>query len=142
MGDGKTPSISEERKRKFAHQIGDAHGNGAVDDSFFDNYSYDQSYEDVFEDAFNGKYLIDLIKAVWGAEPPYKLLDCGSANGLTLEHFEKLGVEAWGIENSAHIHSKTPKKWVKPKPAGRCLQDAVRGQRVRLSLCHMPSTSA
>ena len=70
-----------------------------------------ESYEDIFEDAFNGKYLIDLIKAVWGAEPPYKLLDCGSANGLTLEQFDKLGVEAWGIENNAHIHSKTPEEW-------------------------------
>jgi hypothetical protein len=29
-----------------------------------------------------------LIKAVWGRRPPYKLLDCGSANGLTLKAFE------------------------------------------------------
>jgi SAM-dependent methyltransferase len=111
MGDVKTPGITEMRKRKFAHQIGVANGSGAVADSFFENYSYNQSYEDVFEDAFNGKYLVDLIEAVWGAKPPYKLLDCGSANGLTLEHFDKLGVAAWGIENNAHIHSKTPEKW-------------------------------
>jgi len=111
MGDVKTLSITEMRKRKFAHQIGGAHENGAVADSFFENYSDNQSYEDVFEDAFNGKYLIDLIKAVWGAQPPYKLLDCGSANGLTLEQFDELGVEAWGIENNAHIHSKTPEEW-------------------------------
>jgi ubiquinone/menaquinone biosynthesis C-methylase UbiE len=111
MGDIKTPSITEMRKRKFAHQIGGASESGAVADSFFENYSYNQSYEDVFEDAFNGKYLIDLIEAVWDAAPPYRLLDCGSANGLTLEQFDKLGVEAWGIENNAHIHSKTPEKW-------------------------------
>jgi SAM-dependent methyltransferase len=111
MGDVKTPSVTEMRKRKFAHQIGGVHENGAVADSFFESYSDNRSYEEVFEDAFNGKYIIDLIKAVWGAEPRYKLLDCGSANGLTLEQFDELGIEAWGIENSAHIHSKTPEEW-------------------------------
>jgi hypothetical protein len=121
MGDVKTPSVTEMRKRKFAHQIGVANQSGAVADSFFEKYSYNQSYEDVFEDAFNGKYLIDLIEAVWGAEPPYRLLDCGSANGLTLEQFDKLGVEAWGIENNAHIHSKTPEKWCERKLAWRCV---------------------
>ena len=112
MGDVKTPDVTELRKRKFAHQIGVASGNGAVvADSFFENYSCNQSYEDVFEDAFNAKYLVDFIEAVWAAKPPYRLLDCGSANGLTLEHFDRLGVEAWGIENNAHIHSKTPEQW-------------------------------
>jgi hypothetical protein len=48
----------------------------------FETYSGNRSYEDIFETAFNAKYVVDLIKAVWGAEPPYKLLDCGSANGL------------------------------------------------------------
>jgi SAM-dependent methyltransferase len=107
-------SITEMRKRKFAYQIGMdvlKDGSGAVADSYFETYSDDQRYEDIFEAAFDAKYLIDLIKAAWGAEPPYKLLDCGSANGLTLEQFDKLGVEAWGIENSAYIHSKTPQEW-------------------------------
>ena len=45
-----------------------------------------------------------------GAESPCKLLDCGSANGLTLKQFDKLGIEAWGIENNAYIHSKTPEE--------------------------------
>src|SRR4029453_1425736 len=98
---------------KFARQIGmdvSTDGAGAVADSFFKTYADDQNYEDNFEPAFDGKYAVDLIKAIWGAEPPYKLLDCGSANGLTLEQFNKLGVEAWGIENNAYIHSKTPEK--------------------------------
>ena len=114
MDDADDPSFSEMRKRKFAYQIGKdvlTNGNGAVADSYFKNYSANHSYEDVFEAAFNVKYLVDLIKTVWGAESPYKLLDCGSANGLTLEQFEKFGVEAWGIENSAYIHSKTPEQW-------------------------------
>ena len=111
MRDVKTPTITELRKRKFADQIKDVDKDGALTDSFFESYSNDLSYEDVFEDAFNGKYIVDLIRAVWGAEPPYTLLDCGSANGLTLEEFEKFGVVAWGIENSAYIHAKTPEEW-------------------------------
>ena len=113
--DDKHLSITEIRKRKFAHQIGmdvSTDRDGVVADSFFEGYaSGNQNYEDNFERAFDGKYVVDLIKAVWGAEPPYKLLDCGSANGLTLKQFDKLGVEAWGIENNAYIHSKTPEEW-------------------------------
>jgi SAM-dependent methyltransferase len=114
MVDDKSLSLTEMRKRKFAYQIGldvSTDGNGVVADNYFDEYSDHQRYEDVFERTFNAKYLIDLIKAVWGAEPPYKLLDCGSANGLTLKEFGELGVDAWGIENSAYIHSKTPEEW-------------------------------
>ena len=114
MCDRKKLSITKKRMLKFAHQIGKdvlTDGNGAVADSYFEKYSADESYEDKFETAFNAKYLVDLIRTVWGTEPPYKLLDCGSANGLTLEQFDNLGVEAWGIENSAFIHSKTPEQW-------------------------------
>jgi ubiquinone/menaquinone biosynthesis C-methylase UbiE len=52
-----------------------------------------------------------LIKAVWGRRPPYKLLNCGSANGLTFKAFAKMKVDAWGVENNQYIHSQTPKKW-------------------------------
>jgi hypothetical protein len=69
MGDVKTRNVTELRMRKFAHQIGAAGESGAVADSFFENYSCNQSYEEVFEDAFNGKYLVDLIEAVWFTSP-------------------------------------------------------------------------
>ena len=121
MGNDSHLSITEMRKRKFAYQIGKdilPAGNGAVADSYFETYSGNRSYEDIFQTAFNAKYLLHLIKAVWGAVPPYKLLDCGSANGLTLGQFDKLGVEAWGIENSAYIHSKTPHAWRKRNRLG------------------------
>jgi SAM-dependent methyltransferase len=117
-------SITEMRKRKFAYQIGmdvSTDGKGTLADSYFKEYSDNRSYEDVFEAAFNAKYLVDLIRAVWGAESPYKLLDCGSANGLTLEQFDKLGVEAWGIENNAYIHSKTPEEWLERNLLGDVL---------------------
>jgi SAM-dependent methyltransferase len=123
MPDRKNLSITEMRKRKFAHQIGmcvSTDGN-AIADSYFDSYSDNSCYEDAFEDLFNATYVVDLIKAVWGAERPYRLLDCGSANGLTLKQFDKLGVEAWGIENSTHIHSKTPEEWCKRNLLGDVL---------------------
>jgi ubiquinone/menaquinone biosynthesis C-methylase UbiE len=114
MDNDTNPSITELRKRKFANQIGvdvSTDGSGAVADSYFEEYSNSKDYEDNFEGAFDAKYLVDLIKAAWNVEPPYKLLDCGSANGLTLTQFDKLAVEAWGIENNAFIHSKTPQEW-------------------------------
>jgi SAM-dependent methyltransferase len=113
MTDAKMPSITEIRKRKFAYQIGVDIPNetGVVADGYFKRYSNDRSYEDAFEVAFNGKYVVDLIEAIWAPKLPYKLLDCGSANGLTLAHFEEFGVEAWGIENSVYMHSKTPEEW-------------------------------
>jgi SAM-dependent methyltransferase len=110
----KKPSITEIRKRKFADQIGKGapvNGDGVVADSYFDTYWGSQSYEEGFEGAFNCKYLVDLIKGIWGCASSYKLLDCGSANGLTLKQFDEFGIEAWGIENSAYIHSKTPDEW-------------------------------
>src|ERR1700712_659310 len=114
MPDVKKLNITEMRKIKFAHQIGmdvPADGGGGVADGYFERYTDNESYEEGFEDAFNGKYIVDLIKAVWSREPPYNLLDCGSANGLTIEQFDEFGIEAWGIENSAFIHSKTPEAW-------------------------------
>ena len=59
MNNGKNLSITEIRKRKFAYQIGadvSTDKNGAVADSYFQDYSGNQRYEDVFGDAFNGKY--------------------------------------------------------------------------------------
>src|SRR5438477_3993317 len=114
MRDVEKPSITEIRKRKFAHQIGvdvSISGDGPVADSYFQKYFDNQSYQHVFEGAFNAKYIVDLVKTIWGAESPYNLLDAGSANGLTLKQFDELGIEAWGIENSTYIHSKTPEAW-------------------------------
>jgi hypothetical protein len=59
MDNAKNLSLTEMRKRKFAHQIGKdvlTDGNGAVADSYFEEYSANQSYEDIFGAAFNAKY--------------------------------------------------------------------------------------
>src|SRR5215204_379966 len=78
---------------------------------YFDAYAFGESYEEVFDELFDAQYTVDVIRTVWGAEPPYRLLDCGSANGLTLQEFAEVGVEAWGIENNAEIHARTDPAW-------------------------------
>ena len=75
---------------------------------YFDLYDGKQSYEASFHKYFDAKYTVDLIRTIWKKKPPYRLLDAGSASGLTLNDFQELGVEAWGIEKNAHIHRRTP----------------------------------
>jgi len=84
---------------------------GNVNKAYHDFYDGENSYEDSFEEYFDAQYTADMIEIIWGAKPPYKLLDCGSANGLTLAEFDKIGIQAWGIENSAHIHARTEPQW-------------------------------
>jgi monoamine oxidase/SAM-dependent methyltransferase len=87
--------------------------NGHLDPVYHDRYDGERSYEESYLDYFNLDWTLQLIQAVWDAAPPYRLLDCGSASGLTLAEFAKAGVEAWGIENSPYSHANTPAKWKK-----------------------------
>jgi SAM-dependent methyltransferase len=73
-----------------------------------DLYDGKQRYEESFHEYFDAKYTVDLIRAVWKKKPPFRLLDVGSASGLTLQEFEELSVEAWGVENNPYIHRRTP----------------------------------
>ena len=91
---------------------------GVVPRDYHDLYDGKRPYEESFREYFCEHYTTDLIRAIWGWSPPYRLLDCGSANGLTLEAFERVGVEAYGVENSAHIHRRTPAKWRKRNRLG------------------------
>jgi monoamine oxidase/SAM-dependent methyltransferase len=88
----------------------DANG-GALGAGYHDEYAGDATYEESFEEYFCEYYTTDLIRTIWGGKPPYKLLDVGSATGITLGLFDKLGVEAWGVENSEHIHARTLPEW-------------------------------
>lgn len=99
---------------------GAVHPNGSkkkqsdvVDKDYHDMYDGERPYAESWQEYFCEYYTTDLIRAIWGWSPPYTLLDCGSASGLTLEAFRDVGVEAWGIENSPHIHKQTPAKWKK-----------------------------
>jgi monoamine oxidase/SAM-dependent methyltransferase len=82
-----------------------------IDRAYFDDYYEQQSYADAYDWYFDARYVRDLIRIVWKQKPSYRLLDAGSASGLTLADFAEIGISAWGIENNKHIHSQTPAKW-------------------------------
>jgi protoporphyrinogen oxidase/SAM-dependent methyltransferase len=79
---------------------------------YFDYYDGKTNYKESFKLAFDASYIQDLIEAAFGISPPYKLLDAGSANGMTLPAFEKVGIDAWGIENNWYVHAQTPRKLI------------------------------
>jgi SAM-dependent methyltransferase len=78
---------------------------------YYDYYDGERPYEESWALYFCEKYTVDLIRAIWQLSPPYRLLDCGSACGLTLAAFAAVGVDAWGVENSPYIHDRTPAEW-------------------------------
>ena len=92
---------------------------GRIDREYFNRYHCEYTekgieewnYEDSYDEYFNAEYVERLIKIVWKAKPPYRLLDAGSASGLTLADFAELGIDPWGIESNKYIHSQTPKEW-------------------------------
>jgi monoamine oxidase/SAM-dependent methyltransferase len=86
---------------------------GKIERSYFDRYHEDLSYEESYDWYFDPKYVRDLIKIVWKQKPPYRLLDAGSASGLTLADLAEYGIKAWGVESNRYIHSQTPAKWRK-----------------------------
>lgn len=95
-----------------------------VKGDYFDSYDSKRTYEESLAEAFDERYVADMIDAGWGMTPPYRLLDAGSANGLTLALFGRLGIEAWGIENSWYIHAKTPRH--------------LEGRNILGDICKMP----
>jgi SAM-dependent methyltransferase len=107
-GTNGTAAHSDGNGKTLAHPSG---CNGIVPRDYHDLYDGERPYEESFKEYFCEHYTVDLIRTIWGRSPPYRLLDCGSASGLTLELFAKVGVDAWGVENSEYIHARTPAKW-------------------------------
>jgi monoamine oxidase len=108
------------RKQKYAYQLETEITTQAVNGKgqpvplhmdYYELYDGKRPYEESFEEYFCEHYTTDLIREVWGWSPPYKLLNGGSANGLTLQCFEAKGVKAWGIEFNPLIHARTAEKW-------------------------------
>ncbi len=81
-----------------------------VDGDYFDHYLGKESYDESYREAFDPQAIVKSIRVVWGERPPYSLLDAGSANGLTLVAFGKLGITATGVEVHPFIHAMTPKR--------------------------------
>lgn len=80
---------------------------------YFDRYYEDLPYEEAYDWYFDARYVEDLIRIAWKTRPPYRLLDAGSASGLTLDDFARRKIEAWGVENNKYIHGQTPAQWRK-----------------------------
>jgi len=103
--------ITELRRAQYAvlndELIPSPKNDGALGPAYHDEYADDQPYEEAYLEYFCEYYTTDLIRVIWGCKPPYKLLDVGSATGITLRLFDKLGVEAWGVENSVYVHVRT-----------------------------------
>jgi monoamine oxidase/SAM-dependent methyltransferase len=85
-------------------------GAGGLKRAFFDRYDGDRGYRESFDEYFDARWVVRLVREVWGLEPPYRLLDAGSASGLTLRALAKEGVDAWGVENCPYIHAQTPRR--------------------------------
>ena len=100
------------KRRPFSleapHIAWQEHNEAVLKKSYFTYYDGKKDYKEAFEAYFDHKHIIKQIKLIWGMEPPYSLLDGGSASGLSLDAFAKAGVDAWGIENNHYIYRKTP----------------------------------
>jgi hypothetical protein len=107
-GSRSTPARAPPRPPR---RTGRAPAEGPLDADYHDYYDGQRAYEESFKEYFCEHYVADLIRAIWGWSPPYTLLDCGSASGLTLAAFDGIGVEAWGVENQEYIHARTPARW-------------------------------
>jgi monoamine oxidase/SAM-dependent methyltransferase len=100
--------VAEETTPALAPPTAEA---GPLGSDYFDYYDGERPYEESFEEHFDETYTIDLIRTIFHRSPPYRLLDCGSANGLTLQRFARKKVDAWGIEYSPYIYARTPEAW-------------------------------
>ncbi|MEP6780603.1 MAG: FAD-dependent oxidoreductase [Gemmatimonadaceae bacterium] len=111
---------------------------------YFALYDGERSYEESYEEFFDAEYTASLVEAVWDLRAPYKLLDVGSANGITLRDFAAIGIEAWGVENNAEIHDRTPAQWLTRNKRGdvRSLEfaDASFDVAYETALCYLNET--
>ena len=82
-------------------------GLDSIDSEYYDYYDGASSYASSFRKYFDETYVMERIQLVWGMLPPYRILDAGSANGMTIEAFARVGIDAWGIESNHYIHSQT-----------------------------------
>ncbi len=81
-----------------------------IDRQYFENYHGLGNYTENFQKFFDAKFVTEAITTAWKPEKKYKILVTGSGNGKVIAALEKIGVEAWGIENNRYIHSLTDQK--------------------------------
>jgi protoporphyrinogen oxidase len=92
--------------------------NPTLSKSYFRFYDGKNDYKDALKAYFGHKHIMRQIKIIWGMKPPYRLLDSGSACGLSLDAFARANVDAWGIENNDYIYEKMPARLKKKNILG------------------------
>lgn len=115
-----------------------------IDRAYFDNYRNVGPYADSWRQFSDPDYLVDLIRLVWKAKPPFRLLVAGSASGELVGALRERGIDAWGVENNRAIHAKTPKHLRKYNKLGSITDLPFRNGRFdfvyETSLCHVAET--
>ncbi len=114
--DGQARPTDRDRQASLAGRPNEV--SGSVKQAYHDFYDGEHSYEESYRRYFSAEYVVELVERVWGVAAPYRLLDCGSANGQTLADFSRVGVDAWGVENSPHIHRRTDSRWLERNVLG------------------------
>ena len=70
---------------------------------------YPGAGEQVRDQFFGGPYLAELLKLVWGVGPGARVLNLGSASGITVAALRQLGFDAYGVESGRLAHGAPPK---------------------------------
>jgi monoamine oxidase/SAM-dependent methyltransferase len=79
-----------------------------IDRVFFDNYRGLGSYAETWRSFADPDYLADCFRMAFGLGQGAKVLVAGSASGLLVGALRERGFDAWGVENNAFIHARTP----------------------------------
>lgn len=79
-----------------------------IDAAYFRNYRGMGAYETAWRAFAEPAHLADCFKTAFGAGRGSRILVAGSASGQLVGALREIGFDAWGIENNASIHAKTP----------------------------------
>jgi SAM-dependent methyltransferase len=103
---------------------------------------YPGSSEQVRDQFFNGAFLAEMLRLVWGIEPGARVLNVGSASGLTVAALRELGFDAYGIESGRLAHARTPEAYREfnlfGDPADLPFPDGHFDAVIETGLCDLP----
>jgi monoamine oxidase/SAM-dependent methyltransferase len=106
---------------------------------------YAGASEQVRDQYFSGPFLAELFKRVWNLEPGAKVLNVGSASGITVGALRALGFDAYGIESSRLAHARTPQALrdfnLLGDPTALPFADGHFDVVIESSLCDLPRSS-
>jgi monoamine oxidase/SAM-dependent methyltransferase len=103
---------------------------------------YPGATELVRDQYFDGPFLAELLRLVWKLAPGAKVLNLGSASGITVVALRDLGFDAYGIESGRLAHARTPDA-VQPfnllgDPTNLPFPDGEFDVVIETGLCYLP----